>query len=90
MYTLLFCGSANGQCLPLFIIYKALHLYDAWCQNGPENTMYGVTKSGCKEDHLFESWVDRLIVHVKGYEKPVLLLYDGHSSHFTYSTVKKS
>ena len=45
MYTLLFCGSVNGQCLPPFVIYKTLHLYETWCQNGPESTMYGVTKS---------------------------------------------
>ncbi|XP_065662787.1 uncharacterized protein LOC136085412 [Hydra vulgaris] len=66
MYTLLFCGSANGQCLPPFVVYKAIYLYDAWCQNGPENAMYG------------------------DYEKPVLLLCDGHNSRITYSTVKKA
>ena len=89
MYTLLFCGLANGQCLPPFVIYKTIHLYDAWCQNGPEITMYGATKSGWMEDSFFESWIDRFIIHVKVYEKPVLLLCDGHN-HLTYSTVKKA
>ena len=90
MYTVLFCESANGQCLPPFVVYKALHFYDAWCQNGPENTMYGVTKSGWMEDYLFESWIDRFTIYIKDYEKPVLLLCDGHSTHLTYSTVKKA
>ncbi|XP_047142942.1 uncharacterized protein LOC124817170 [Hydra vulgaris] len=74
MYTVLFCGSANGQCLPSFVVYKAIHLYDAWCQNGPENAI----------------WIDKFIIHVKEYEKPVLLLRDGSDSHLTYSTVKKA
>ncbi|XP_065653039.1 uncharacterized protein LOC136080350 [Hydra vulgaris] len=90
MYTVLFCGSANGQCLLPFVVYKAIHLYDAWCQNGPENAMYGVTKTGWMEDYIFESWIDRFIIHVKDFEKPVLLLCDGHNSHITYSTVKKA
>ncbi|XP_065672255.1 uncharacterized protein LOC136090074 [Hydra vulgaris] len=92
MYTVLFCGSANGQCLPPFVVYKTLyiHLYDAWCQNGPENAMYGVNKSGWMEDYIFESWIDRFIIHVKDYGKSVLLLCDGHNSHITYSTVKKA
>ncbi|XP_065673289.1 uncharacterized protein LOC136090507 [Hydra vulgaris] len=42
------------------------------------------------EDSIFESWIDRFIIHVKDYEKPVLLLCDGHNSHITYSTVKKA
>ncbi|XP_065671687.1 uncharacterized protein LOC136089564 [Hydra vulgaris] len=90
MYTLLFCGSANGQCLPPFVVYKAIYLYDVWCQNGPENALYGVTKSGWIEDYIFESSIDRFIIHVKDYEKPVLLLCDGHNSLLTYSTVKKA
>ncbi|XP_065667627.1 uncharacterized protein LOC136087926 [Hydra vulgaris] len=90
MYTVLFCGSANGQCLPPFVVYKAIHLYDAWCQNGPENAMYVVTKSGWRVDYIFESWIDRFIIHVKDYAKPVLLLCDRHSSHINYFTVKKA
>ena len=58
----------------IIVIYKAFHLYDAWCQNGPKNTMYGVIKLSWMEDYLFESWIDRFIIHVKDYEKPVLLL----------------
>ena len=57
------------------------------CQNGTENSMYGVTKSGWMEEYLFESWIDRFVIHVKDYEEPVLLLCDGHSTHLTYSTV---
>ena len=52
MYTVLFCGSANDQYLPPIVVYKALHLYDAWCQHGPENAMCGVTKSGWMKDFL--------------------------------------
>jgi len=90
MYTVLFCGSAAGQCLPPFVVYKALNLYDSWCKNGPNNAMYGVTTSGWMEDYLFESWMDKFITFVKDLEKPVLLLCDGHNSHLTYSTVKKA
>ena len=40
------CGSATGELLPPYVVYKATNLYKAWCEGGPEGTMYSVTKLG--------------------------------------------
>lgn len=38
--SLMFCGSAAGQMLPPYVVYKAIHLYDTWMVGGPANTRY--------------------------------------------------
>lgn len=38
--SLMFCGSAAGQMLPPYVVYKSKHLYDTWMMGGPANTRY--------------------------------------------------
>ena len=60
------------------------------------NSVYNISKSsGTPYGTLYrrihdQSCSDRFIIHVKDYEKLVLLLCDGRSSHLTYSTVRKN
>ena len=42
-FTVLFCLSAGGQCLPPFVVYKGLHLYSNWTEGGPVGGAYGVS-----------------------------------------------
>ena len=41
-----FCGSATGEFLPPYIVYKVNNCYESWCQGGPEGAIYAATKSG--------------------------------------------
>lgn len=38
--SMMFCGSAAGQMLPPYVVYKSIHLYDTWMVGGPANTRY--------------------------------------------------
>ena len=88
MYTVLFCCSATGIYMPPFVVYKAKHLQRDWCMGGPEGSCYGVSESGYMHDLNFENWFqDAFIPFVSSYEKPVLLVMDGHGSHLTYKTI---
>ena len=41
-YSVLFCGSAAGDILPPFVVYKAKGtLFDSWTVGGPEGAQYG-------------------------------------------------
>lgn len=42
------------------------------------------------QDSVFESWMDHFITRSENLQKPVLLIYEGHSSHMTYGTVRKT
>ncbi|KAG5895107.1 hypothetical protein JTB14_036382 [Gonioctena quinquepunctata] len=33
--TLMVCGAADGTLLPPYVIYRSVHLYDSWRENGP-------------------------------------------------------
>lgn len=90
MYTVLFCVSATGNFLPPLTVYKSLNMYESWTKGGPHGALYAYTESGWMHDTVFESWMSSFVEHVKHLEKPVLLIFDGHGSHLTYTTVKKA
>ena len=79
------CGSASGNRLPPFVLYKGKHLYTAWMKNGPEGTKFGVSDSGWMEEN-FHSWFSSMFIPKvipllsTG---PVVLFLDGHHSHLS-------
>nr|CAH7738146.1 unnamed protein product [Callosobruchus chinensis] len=54
--SVMFCGNANGDSLPPYIIYKAEHLWTTWTENGPEGARYNRTKQGWIDGATFEDW----------------------------------
>lgn len=53
-YTTLACCSANGDYLPLHVLYKAERMISNWTKNGPPGTTYDVSPSGWMETEQFE------------------------------------
>lgn len=51
-----FSGTASGVVLPVFVIYKADHLYDSRTLDGPKGDRYNRFKSGWFDTTLFEDW----------------------------------
>ena len=75
--------------MPPFTIYKGKNLYRQWTFGGPTNAGYGCSPSGWMEGINFEEWFRAIFIKtVAKEEKPVLLLFDGHNSHLTFSTVQ--
>ena len=86
--TVMFCANAAGKILPPYVVYKAKALHSSWMTNGPPGTVYNCTKSGWMESYVFESWLTSVFVpSVDSQQKPIILLFDGHGSHLTYSSV---
>lgn len=44
--SVMFSGTASGVILPVYVVYKADHLYDSWTQDGPKGARYNRSKSG--------------------------------------------
>ena len=44
--SLRFSGSASGQILPPYVVYKSEHLWKTWTEGGPQNIRYNRSKSG--------------------------------------------
>ena len=89
MYTVLFCGSASGVYTPPFVVYKSKHLYREWIIGGPAGCGYSCNESGYMMDFNFENWfIEVFCKFVESYDKPVIVVFDGHGSHLTYTTIK--
>jgi hypothetical protein len=53
-YSIMFCGSAEGEMLPPYVVYKSVHLYNTWVEGGPKNACYNRTRSGWFDEVTFE------------------------------------
>lgn len=86
--TVLGCCSATGQALPPFIIFQGKQLNYQWTRGEIPGTRYGVSESGWTDRDLFRGWLmEHFLTHaVAG--RPLLLLVDGHSSHYDPDTIR--
>lgn len=87
--SLMFSGTANGQLLPTYVVYKADHLWDQWLEGGPEGTRYNRSKSGWFDSACFEDWFNTVIVpYAKTKSGRKVIIGDNLSSHFSESVLK--
>ena len=86
--TILGCCSGTGQAMPPFIIFDAKQLNHQWTRGEVPGTRYGLSDSGWTERTLFHGWlVEHFLAHaVPG--RPLLLLVDGHSSHYDPDSIR--
>ena len=50
-------------------------------------TMYGLSSNGWMDKKLFELWFKHFLMHVPSC-RPILLMMDGHSTHFEPSVIR--
>ena len=86
--TVIGCGSATGNVLPPFIIYAAKKLNHLWMRDEVSGSRYGVSDKGWVDQRLFYSWLkDHFLMNAVSH-RPLLLLLDGHSSHFEPQSIE--
>ncbi len=77
--------------MPPLVVWKAARMQSTWPVGGPPGCQYSVNESGYMQDSNFEQWFLRgFIKATQLVEKPILLIYDGHGSHITYTTIKSA
>lgn len=86
--TVVGCASVSGQPIPPFVIFDAKQLNSLWTKGEVAGTRYGLSDSGWIERELFHGWLaEHFLRHAVG-NRPLLLLLDGHSSHFEPQTIR--
>ncbi|XP_072949784.1 uncharacterized protein [Epargyreus clarus] len=60
--SIMFSGTADGNCLPPYVVYKSEHLWSRWCENGPKNARYNRTKSGWFDMTCFDDWFKTIVL----------------------------
>lgn len=86
--TVLACASAAGITIPPMVIFDRKTLKQELTHGEVPGTMYGLTDNGWSNAELFNIWFhNHFLCHAPAV-RPLLLLLDGHSSHYNPSTLK--
>ncbi len=80
--TVLGCVSASGYSLPPMVIFSRKNLTPELTRGEVPGTIYGLSSSGWIDTELFYHWFRRHFLEYAPSVRPLLLLLDGHSSHY--------
>ena len=80
--TVLACGSATGQVQPPFIVFAAKQISPLWTVDEVNGSRFAVSDNGWIDQELFNFWLTSHFLPNAASRHPLLLLLDGHSSHF--------
>lgn len=84
------CGSASGDLLPFYVVYKATKVWTKWVENGPPGAKYDVSPSGWFDGITFENWFFRIFLpFAKRREGEKVVICDNLSSHVSEKVIKK-
>ena len=86
--TVLACSCATGYVIPPFVIFDRKTLNPELMKGEIPGTLYGLSSSGWIDMELFSAWFfDHFLKYVPKC-RPLLLLLDGHASHFCPEVIK--
>ncbi|CAG5035720.1 unnamed protein product [Parnassius apollo] len=79
-------ASANGKKLSPLIVFKGKFVWDQWMAElvGGDydfELSYAASTKGWMETDVFYNYIEKVLIPSLGEERPVLIVYDGHSTH---------
>ena len=86
--TILSCVNVTGVALPPFVIFKRKTMNQELANGEVPGTLYGVSENGWMTQQLFKEWLHRHFLAFLPNIRPVLLLMDGHSTHYCPETIR--
>ena len=86
--TVVGCVSAGGQILPPMVIWNRKRVPAQLAQMECPGTIYGLSTKGWIDQKLFDLWFRKHFLRYAPTNRPILLLLDGHSSHYCPDTIK--
>ena len=86
--TVLACVSAAGYAIPPFVIFDRQTLNPQLTKGEVPGTAYGLSPNGWIDMKLFCDWVFEHFLAYAPPARPLLLLLDGHSSHYCPEAIK--
>lgn len=92
-FSVLLGGNAAGDKLPPLIIFKGKNVWDSWTAKSSDEfpgMSYAATQNGWMETTTFENYFDRVFLKAIPKARPVVLIYDGHSSHTSLKLIEKA
>lgn len=88
--TVLACVSASGYVMPPMVIFNRKNLTPELTRGEVEGTIYGLSSSGWIDSELFSDWFLKHFLEYAPTSRPLLLLLDGHSSHYCPEFIRQA
>ena len=88
--TVMACVSAAGFAMPPMIIFDRKGLNPEWTEGEISCSRYGLNESGWINSDLFDGWYEEVFLKLIPAVRPILLLLDGHSTHYNPVTIKRA
>ena len=88
--TVLACCNAAGYVIPPFVIFDRKILKAELTVGEVPETMYGLSNSGWIDSELFDAWFQNHFLSYAPASRPLVLILDGHSSHFNPATLRRA
>ena len=86
--TVLACSNAAGTVIPPFVIFNRKLLPPELVRGEVPGSIYGLSSKGWITQELFNSWFMEHFLSYVPSTRPLLLLLDGHSSHYCPEVIK--
>jgi len=88
--SLMFCGNAEGEVIPPYVVYKAESMWTTWTENGPTGARYNRSKSGWFDALCFEDWFRSLLLPrlKKSHPGKNVVIGDNLSSHINLNVLE--
>ena len=86
--TILCCCNATGQTIPPMVIFMGNKFNHDLCDGEVPGTLYGMSDSGWMNQDIFFNWFSNHFLQHAVSSRPLLLMLDGHSFHYTLELVK--
>ena len=82
------CVSAAGQIMPPMVIWDRRNLKHELTKDEIPSTIYGLSDKGWMNADLFHKWFKRHFLRYAPSNRPLILLLDGHSSHYCTEAIR--
>ena len=86
--TVLACTCASGTAMPPFIVLDRKTLNPTFTRGEVPGTLYGLSTNGWMNQDLFHQWFVKHFLQYIPTRRLLILLMDGHSSHYCPETIK--
>ncbi|XP_072398087.1 uncharacterized protein [Diabrotica undecimpunctata] len=84
-------GNTTEEKLPPLIILKGKNLWDTWLAKKDDEypgITYGATINGWMKTETFSNYIEHTFLPNIPKDRPVVLIYDGHSSHTSIALIE--
>lgn len=87
--SLMFCGNAEGEMLPIYVVYKSTCLWTTWTEGGPPGIRYNCSPSGWFDMNIFTDWFQKLLLpKLKSQPGKKVIIGDNLSAHISIDVLK--